>query len=157
MAGKCSISLIHFYLLEWGKTRKLFVGGFYIQAFIYFDHSVKKGLLQLSLSIHRACKYESLFCICLSVVIESICYHSVKVLNKEKVICYHQSFHIIKVFQKLHSLGFILKPIKNMNRPKRPCYYCGLLQSQQGTSKENTTMRISFSLPLMEGKRDTMK
>ena len=77
MAGKFSISLITFYFLEWGRTRKLFVGGFYILAFIYFDHSVVKGLLYLSLSIQKSCKYESLFCVCLSVVIESICYHSV--------------------------------------------------------------------------------
>ena len=34
------------------------------------------------------------------------------------------------MFQKLHSLGFILKATKNMNCPKRPCFYCGLLQSQ---------------------------
>ena len=34
------------------------------------------------------------------------------------------------MFQKLRSLGFILKASKNMNRSQRSCCYCGLLQSQ---------------------------
>ena len=129
--------------LRMGKNKEAFFWRFlHIGFYIFRPLSCKRTkMLQLFLSIHKSCKYESLFCVCLSVVIGSICYHSVQVLNKEKVICYRQSFHIVKVFQKLHSLGFILKATKNMNRPKRPCYYCGLLQSQIWKRKTMHTKR----------------
>ena len=40
---------------------------------------------------------------------------------------------LLEYFRNYIAYDSILKVTKNMNHPKRPCYYCGLLQSQIAT------------------------